>query len=159
MLGSTKLAAVRLGLDFGKVADDTGFCRGHVSGRGRCRPCSSWHTLIHSATDSFAHEVSGAKRRSDLFEIHIPRQFDQIRGSIICAKGRPTQFDRHFTCASFFENRSISTPSRSYIVSYCKTVDVCISTVLAVVFSRKKYGAPALLYMSDTNVNSVLLVY
>ena len=32
-----------------------------------------------------AHEVSGAKGRSDLDSIQIPRHFDTINGSIICA--------------------------------------------------------------------------
>ena len=38
-------------------------------------------------------EVSGAKRRSDLVEIQIPRHFDIIDGFIICAH----RLDRHFT--------------------------------------------------------------
>ena len=32
------------------------------------------------------HEVSGAKRRSDLDSIQIPRHFDVVNGSITCAK-------------------------------------------------------------------------
>ena len=79
---------------FGKVAGDAGFCRGR---RGRCRPGSSWHTLKNFATDSFAHEVSRAKRKSDLSVIQIPRHFDQIHGSIICAEHGPIQIDLHFT--------------------------------------------------------------
>ena len=35
--------------------------------------------------------------RSDLSVIQIPRHFDHIRGSIICAAHGPIQFDRHFT--------------------------------------------------------------
>ena len=31
--------------------------------------------------------------------IQIPKHFDQIRGSIICAKLGPIQFDPHFTAA------------------------------------------------------------
>ena len=97
VFGPTKLAEVRLGFGFGKVTGDTGFFRGRVCGRGRCRPGSSWHNLKHFATDSFAHEVSGAKRKSYLSVIQFPRNFDQIRGSIICAKLGPIQFDHHFT--------------------------------------------------------------
>ena len=94
-----KLAAVPLGLGFVKVAGDTGFCRGRVCERGRCRPGISWHILKHFSTDSFANEVSGAKRKSDFSVIQIPisRHFDQIRGSIICAKHGPIQIGLHFT--------------------------------------------------------------
>ena len=44
-----------------------------------------------------AHEGSGAKRKSDLYVIKIPTQFDQVRGSIICAKLRTIQCNRHFS--------------------------------------------------------------
>ena len=84
-------------LGFGKVVRDTGFCRGRVCGRGRCRPGSPWHTLKHFEMDAFAQEVARAKRKSDLSVIQIPRCFDPIRGSIICAKHGPIQIDLHFT--------------------------------------------------------------
>ena len=35
--------------------------------------------------------------KSDLSVIQISRHFNQIRGSIICAKHELIQFDRHFT--------------------------------------------------------------
>ena len=35
--------------------------------------------------------------KSDLSVIQTPRRFDQIRGSIICAKHGPIQIDPHFT--------------------------------------------------------------
>ena len=42
-------------------------------------------------------EVGFGSEKSDLSVIQIPRHFDQIRGSIICAQHGPMQIDLHFT--------------------------------------------------------------
>ena len=84
VFGSIKLAEARLGFGFSIVAGDTGFYRSRVCGTGRCRPGCSWHALEHFATDSFAHELSGAKEWVTSLVIQIPRHFDQIRGSVLC---------------------------------------------------------------------------
>lgn len=93
---------------FGKVAGDTGFCRDPICGKDRCRPGSSWHIFNNFANDSFAHEVSGATRMDDLSVTHISGHFDQVHGSVTCAKPwtHPIR--------SAFYGRTLTPPGRAF---------------------------------------------
>ena len=58
---------------------------------------AGWVGWSQEFRDRLVCSLGFGSEKSDLSVIQIPRHFDQIRGSIICAKHGPIQIDLHFT--------------------------------------------------------------